>query len=214
MISPGYEGPLINPLSRDEGINLTVDLRAAHQGDDYHNADVFGRVIHYGGVNYLEAEMNHDPKRFEAKVEDRVRELKEIIAPHIGRWAAAKHNRLGVMSETGWELWENNYASTRVMHTSGIILGVSGVALDKCMYFDYDHPGRVDEARVASWRGGAYKIGVILDTTHTKPAFCYGVEAPETNRMLVPIRGLPSRRSLFNGIWSWQISGIDKHRIN
>lgn len=210
MISPSYTGTIENPLTRSEGVALTLELGAAHHGDDCHNADVFGRILHFGGVNYIEAERDRDPEAFAGRVEQQVEELKEIVAPHVGKWAAAKHRVLGVENDNKWELWHRLYGSSKVMHTSGIILGIAGVKMDRSMHFDYYHPNEVAKAREASWQGGDYKIGVLLDTTHATPAFCYGVEAPDTNRMLVPVRGFPRHRDSFSGLWSWQISGLDK----
>ena len=213
MISPSYTGTIENPLTRSEGIALTLELGAAHKGDDYHNADVLGRILHFGGVNYLEAERDRDPEAFAGKVEEQIEELKAIIAPYIGKWAAAKHYNLGVENGEDWELWQRPHGSSRVMHTSGIILGVAGVKMDRCMHFDYDHPNEVARARVSSWQGHAYKIGVLLDTIHATPSFCYGVEAPDADRMLVPVRGFPRHRESFSGLWSWQISGLYEHTI-
>ncbi len=210
MVLPSYTGTKENSLTRSEGVALTLELGAAHHGDDYHNADAFGRVLHFGGVNYLEAERDRDPGAFAGKVERQIEELKEIVAPHIGKWAAAKHRMLGVDNDGGWELWERLFDRSKVMHTSGIILGVAGVKMERCMHFDHDYPNEVAKARVSSWRGGAYKIGVLLDTTHTTPYFSYRVEAPGTNRMLVPVRGFPRHRKSFSGLWSWQLSGFDK----
>lgn len=210
MISPSYTGTIENPLTRSEGIALTLELGAAHHGDDYHNADVFGHIQHFGGVNYLEKERDRDPEAFAARVTSQIEELQEIITPFVGRWTAAKHETLGVETGDGWELWQRLHDRSKVMHTSGIILGVAGVKMERCKYFDYDHPTEVARARVATWLGRTYKIGVLLDTTHATPSFCYGVEAPDATRMLVPVRGFPRYRESFSGIWSWQLTGSDE----
>ncbi|MDB5163672.1 MAG: hypothetical protein JWS12_289 [Candidatus Saccharibacteria bacterium] len=211
MISPGYSSPIEDALTPSEGVQLTVELGRAHTGDDYHNADVFGTVLHFGGVNYLEAERDRDREAFTAKIDGQVDRIQEIVAPFIGKWAFAKHQILGVKNEVGWDLWERFCGRAEVMHTSGIILGAAGVVMDRTMNFDYEYPGDVSKAR-ESHKGPGFKVGIVLDTTETDPAFSYGVEAPNTDRMLVPVRGFPITRKSFHGIWSWQISGIDKNR--
>lgn len=207
MIGPRYNGVIGESLTRDEGIALTIELGRAHTGDDYHNADVFGSVLHNGGDSYLEAERDRNPEAFAARVDEQVDRIQEIIAPHIGKWAAAKHMRLGVLNEGEWELWERLFGRSKVMHTSGIILGAAGLVMERTMIFDYDHPGDVSEAHELRWKGKSFKIGILLDTTEAEPSFCYGVEAPDVNRMLVPVRGFPRHRESFNGLWSWQLSG-------
>lgn len=205
----GYDGPRPDPLTRQEGANLTVELGRAHRGDDFTNADMRGRVLNYGGVNYLEAELKRDPEAFEAKINDQIVELQGIIAPHVGRYATAKHGQIGVFGEEGWDLWERFYGRTKVMHVSGIILGVAGVALNKRMICDYENPEKVDSAREFKSGGKNYRIGVLFDTTDMEPYFCHKVEAPDADKMLVPIRGFPRTSQQFHGIRSWQIAGTD-----
>lgn len=72
MISPSYTGTIENPLTHSEGAALTLELGAAHKGDDYHNADMFGQVLHFGGVNYLVAERDRDAEAFAGKVEKQI----------------------------------------------------------------------------------------------------------------------------------------------
>jgi hypothetical protein len=208
MIAPEYTAPKLNPLTRREGAHLTVAMGSAHVGDDYHNADVFGKVLHFGGVNYLEAERDRDPRAFTSKVEVQVEQLQELITPYIGRWAAAKHEMLGVKRESAWETWRS-YDRPKVMHTSGIILGVAGVVMNRRVIFGYNHPAQ--SSQMQNIRRGDFKIGVLLDTTDASPAFSYGVEAPETDRMLVPVRGFPRRGDSFSYLWSWQLSGTDRN---
>lgn len=210
MISPSYTGLIENPVTRSEAARLTVELGAAHHGDDYDNADVIGRILHYGGDGYLARRCREDPQAFTEKVENQIEELQAIVAPYVGRWVAAKHAMLGVEAETGWELWQRLFGSSNVMHTSGIILGVAGVKMERHMIFDYNYPTEVSKAHQASWRGPDYKIGVLLDTTLATPSFCYGVEAPDTDRMLVPVRGFPRHPQTLSGLWSWQLSGSDR----
>jgi hypothetical protein len=210
MIAPRYNGKVENPLSPAEAKQLTLALDAAHHGDDYHNADVFGAVIHFGDSGYLGKQHARDPQAFEEKVTSQIEELQAIIAPHIVQWVAAKHCKLGVENQGEWELWQMIYGSSKVMHTSGIILGIAGVKMERVMHFDYDHPTEVSKARVSSWANRAFKIGVLLDTTHATPAFSNGIEAPDTDRMLVPVRGFPRHRESFSGLWSWQLSGADR----
>lgn len=210
MILHGYDGVIENPLSRVEGIELTVALGAAHRGDDYYNADVFGAVLHHGGTGYIKSEMDRDPQAFAERVDEQIDELKVIIAPYIGRWAAAKHGALGLEVEDSWVLWQRSSSGTECMHTSGVILGVAGVKMDKRMLYNFEYPNDLSRAYEATWKRHSYKIGVLLDTTHTRRSFSYGVEAPAANKMLVPVRGFPGNKKYFNGLWSWQLSGTEK----
>lgn len=207
MSLPGYDGEIVNPLSIQEGIDLTIALGRAHKGNDYDNADVHGRVLHFGGVNYLEARRDKDPEEFQRGVDAQIEELQAIVEPHIGKWVTAKHKEIGVKNGPDWELWERPFERPKVMHISGIILGVAGLVMERVVHYDYEHPGQIEHVRTSSWRGKDFRIGVLLDTSKMRPVFCYGVEAPQTDRMLLPIRGLPRTRQGYNGIWSWQLHG-------
>ena len=208
MIFPRHNGVIENPLTYAEGVSLTVALGAAHQGDDYYNADVFGRVLHFGGSGHIKNEKERNPQEFTNRIDTQIDELKAIIAPYIGKLAAAKHGVLGVDGENGWELWQRSSSGNELMHTSGVILGVEGIAMNRTMVFNFEYPTDISKAYEASWRGGDYKIGVLLDTTHASRSFCFGIEAPEANRMLVPVRGFPGNKKYFSGLWSCQISGM------
>ncbi len=208
MIRPGYSGIKENPLSLIEGVGLTIELGRSHAGDDYDNADVYGRILHFGGGGYLGARLIADKEEFISKIDTQVDRVQKIIAPYIGRWATAKHRMLGVKNEGEWQLWQRSHGDADVMHTSGIILGAAGVAMNSTMTFHWDHPDEVSKAYEAH-AGQTFKIGVLLDTTYSSPAFSYGVEAPDTDEMLVPVRGFPGSREGFSGLWSWQIGGTD-----
>lgn len=211
---PGYDGPRPNPLTRQEGANLSVELGRAHRGDDYTNADVYGKVLNFGGRNYLGAVLERDPEAFRAKIDNQIADLQGIIAPHVGRYATAKHRQIGVFNESDCDLWERFYGRSKVMHVSGIILGVAGVALRRRMIYDIDNPGKIDNAREFAYGGKDFRIGVLFDTTDMEPYFCYRVEAPDTDEMLVPIRGFPRSSKEFHGLWSWQIAGSDVVRTD
>ncbi len=199
---------LFPKLTLREGIELTIALGKAHIGDDYDNADVYGRIQHFGGTGYQAKRFEQNPDVFESKIDSQINRLEEIIAPHIGKIALAKHRHLGVKNDEDWELWSRAVSDHKVMHTSGVILGIAGIAMERCMSFDYHYPGEVDKAVEMKWRGGAYKIGVLLDTTDNKPEFGFRVQAPKTDRMLVPVRGFPRYPESFSGLWSWQITGV------
>lgn len=194
-------------LTRHEGIELTVALGKAHTGDDYDNADVYGRIKHFGGSGWQAKRFQEHPEVFETKINDQIERLRDIIAPHIGKVAAAKHRHIGVENGGSWELWRRAPGDHEVMHTRGIILGIAGIAMKGTMMYDWEHPGNPEKAMDITWEGGTYKIGVLLDTTDNKREFGFRVQAPNTDRMLVPIRGLPRHPDNYSGLWSWQISG-------
>lgn len=212
MLAPNYSGPKTNHLTRREGVDLTIALGAAHIGNDYENADVYGEALYFDDrSSYRKSQVNKNPETYRAKVEGQIERLQEIIAPFIGRWAAAKHNILGLKNGSTWDLWEASFGYTRpgVLHTSGIILGISGIAMNRRMVFHYDHPEDLSKAHDSRIQNKNFKIGVELDTSHNDPVFSYGVEAPDTDRMLVPVRGFPVSERQYHGIWSHQISGSD-----
>lgn len=194
-------------LTRHAGIELTVALGKAHIGDDYDNADVYGRIKHFGGAGWQAQRFQEHPEVFETKINDQIERLRDIIAPHIGKLAAAKHRHIGVEKGGSWELWRRAPGDQEVMHTRGIILGIAGIAMKRTMMYDWEHHG--DPAKVINmaWQGGTYKIGVLLDTSDNHREFGFRVQAPDTDRMLVPVRGLPRHRDNYSGLWSWQISG-------
>lgn len=194
-------------LTRTEGVELTIALGKAHEGDDYDNADVYGRIKHFGGSGYQAKRFEENPELFKAKINDQIERLSNIIAPAIGKIASAKHCRLGVKRDDGWEIWSRAPGCNEVMHTRGVILGIAAIAMKRRMAFDYFYPDRLDKANDVTWYGGEYKIGVLLDTTDNKSEFAFRVPAPKTDRMLVPVRGFPRQLESFSGLWSWQLSG-------
>jgi len=215
MISHGYDGPMENPLNRREAMELTIALGAAHRGDDYTNADCIGRILFAGsGGGYLRTQCEDNPEVYAEKVAQQIADLQTIIEPYVGRFVCGKHEQLGVAQGEEWELWGRATTDpSRVLHTSGIILGIADVVFDRTMRFAYDRPYDLDTAKEYTWNGKDFKIGVLLDTTFATDAFCFHLPAPETDRMLIPVRGFPRYYESFNGLWSWQLSGVDASYI-
>lgn len=209
MLTTGYNGPKPNPLFATEATHLTAALGKAHRGPEHYDADEYGTKLHLDqGVSYHLTKLSEDPEALAAKLDERLAALTEIITPFVGRWAMGKHYTIGVQQPGGWELWQRFYskAGANTMHVNGIILGVEGIVFDRTMAYSAFHPGSVSEAQAVD-KSPTFAVGVLLDTGDAIPAFNYDIEAPDVDRMLVPIQDFP-RHPGFNRAWSWQVSGL------
>lgn len=190
-------------LSSDQGVELTLALGAAHVGDDYYNADVFGEIMHFDGRGTLNDKRAKDPEAFDKKVNNQIETLRDIVAPYVGMRAMAVHHEMGFHTRDTWEYWKPIYPRIKTVHTTGTILGVEGVVFERQMSPRGRSPA---DAVHLSLSGRLYKIGVVFDTRGEKNVNIGG-EYPHGDMSFLPVRGLAANRKYFNGIWSNQIRG-------